>query len=265
MAKPTTHISDLTLNFGPGPVSARGRLIGVCANDEGIEGKIRYASPDGVNSVTRFYRDDVTGEEYDESELGRRIEAKRSSTPLDVEQLAEARKADLPLNILNINVHRMSDVQDLLIPAKTGAYLFEPGRMVSKNWRRDDPESENYAALIAHAIQDPNLAFIGLANIRHSQGIFQLRPWRGMITVRRVYYFEDIFDFDTTYMELDDRLKGIIDAQVPEFAVPFDAESYADTRRPRIAQVGPPSSDKKIERTDPVAAFDLEAALLGKK
>lgn len=262
--KMKAYVSNFIVHLGP--ITMNGRLLGV--KKPGAKSKqspFVMATPAGEPVVQRYIVDGKPDTLYEPSDLTRAVK-KDDGTLAVVEHsgvVADAKKSDLPKDVLNITVHPADSV-DGAIYTDANSYVFEPDA--------SDPVNLQWHALMLRLLDSDNYAFLGVCNLRNNEGLFKLTLWRNRIVVQQMVFPENVNDHGALESDLTpdvskDALKKAT-SMVTKLAVPFDAGSYVDATREKLhmladvvtATTGPKKTAKK--KTAPKGDdFDLAAAL----
>jgi non-homologous end joining protein Ku len=127
--------------------------------------------------------------------------------------LAAARESELPANVLNITPHNREKVWNSTWTADN-AYVFVP--LVANE----------YYALMVELIRSGDLSYVGMCNLRNSEGLFRLDVWRDMIVVQKLVWPEDCNEIDPVDGDCDQETVDQFRAVLSKKQIEFDADKY---------------------------------------
>lgn len=258
------YVSKFTIRLGP--ISMVGRLISL---PKPGQKKKKYpfvlSTPSGEPVQQRYISESDPSVLYTTEELHRAIKKEDGTLiPVETETIAETKKSELAKDVINLTVHDADAVNDSLFPADTNAYVFEPDF--------SDPVNIQWHALITALLAEhPEFAYVGICNLRNSEGLFRIVLWRNRLVVQRLMYPDEINDHGA----LEKNLQGAVDDAAVAKAVkmltklntPFVADEYVDTTRENLLALTAAvaeSSDGTVvtaKQESKGGGFDMMAAL----
>lgn len=211
---PRRFVSNFNLQVGP--LSVVGSLTPMVATEARQATAFPYACPEceDVTPVAQGYTctsPDQHGP-FAPGDLSRSRELPNGSwVRLSEEQYVAARGSDLPPNVLRVTVHPAEQV-DLI--AHGTAYRFAP-----------EVADPTFAALLA-LVDQSNKAFIGVANLRGHEGLFQLRVRDGNMVIEKMTWPESLNAFDRVEIEPDQAVLGAAKGMLDRITVDFEPKDY---------------------------------------
>jgi hypothetical protein len=148
-------------------------------------------------------------------------------TPIPKEALKEVAKSDLPKNIMNVTVHTVDDIDQVMFPMKDAqSYVFYPNS-------KDPDNLTNYTLLVA-VLNRSDLAFASVVNLQNHEGLFRLQMWRGRIALVRQGWPDGINEHENP-SEDEFKVAPIPDAVIEKaikgftkMVEPIDPDTYKD-------------------------------------
>jgi hypothetical protein len=209
---------------------------------------------------------DPTEKVWWESELGRaEKDADGNLFPVDPEQVAAAKKSDLPLNYVELTAHPVEDVDTSLFPADSNAYVFDPVIKNSSGKVVENPVNKALHDLINTLVRDhPELAFVGRCNLNNYEGVYRVVLHQGYMTFQKQLHPEEINQYEVMErpaVKAADRTKG--EKVLSALIAPYNDATYADTVAERLAQVSSDDFDPEaaLERLNAPVEVDLGSIL----
>lgn len=252
---PRTFANDVTLTFGP--LSARGRLVGVKDSSAGEPG-FKLCSPNGKAVEQRYVDED--GNVFERDQLGRAyIDDEGNLVQVDPEMIAEAKSSVLPLNSITLRSHPADEVNKYLYPSgKHQGYIFEPTWRNSKNKMvREDANTQVYD-LLAAIVESSPVAFLSQANLQNHEGLFRAGIYQGMIVIQRQLVPSELhqFNYDRARIQASvmKKAKALADSLVEDFN--FDTYKNEVTERLLTAQTNGFTPSGMPDREPTVIDFD---------
>lgn len=261
MAKPRAYVGSFTVRLGN--LTTQGRLLPV---RQKIRSQYSLCTPGEDPQPVRQCYIDSNEKVWFESELGR---AEKDSDgvlhPVDPEQVAAAKKSDLPLNYLSLTAHPVEDIDTSLFPADSNAYVFDPVIKNSSGKVMENPVNKGLHDLFNVLVRDhPELAFIGRCNLNNYEGVYRVLLHQGFMTLQKQLHPEEInqYEFmDRPTVKATDRAKGekILSALI----APYDDATYTDTVAARLADISSEDFDPQaaLERANAPMEIDLDSVL----
>jgi DNA end-binding protein Ku len=208
---PRRYISDFNLQVGP--ISITGSLTPLVSTESREATRFPFICPtcEPVTPVSQSY---VCPEGHTNSvgDLARSRELPDGTlVRLSEEEYAAVRVPDLPANVLRVSVHPAEQVS--LVDHGT-SYCFQPPVI--------DP---TFAALIK-LIQDSDKAFLGVANLRGHEGLFQLSVFEGNLILAKKTWPESINEFITPDVAPDMAIVGAAGGMLDRISSDFDPENF---------------------------------------
>lgn len=258
-SKPRTWVGTFRVHFGP--LTAAGRLMPIQRSDDAIKeevfgGQIKSCTPDG-KPVEQMYRD-PEGNLYRPGELGRAlVDDQGVYTLLDKEALAEAKKSDLPNNILNLTIHPAKDVESSIYPSVNKAYIFQPIIKVNRQII-EDPINDTWYNLLLEIVKNPKYKLLAMGSIHGHEGIYVLSTYNNYIAVQKYCYPDMLWDEYPIYRgTVDKASKTQAKALAEGLAEPFAPEEYMNNALVRVKDVidgeYTPTSDGKTQAKAPAS------------
>lgn len=194
------HVSDFTIKVPVHPFSlaTHGKLVGVHAS-EPKEAKSKLVSPDEKHEpVLQFYIPEsaALGESIPRDRMYTRGECEianitkdqltgvTSVTALPKEALEEAKKTDLPKNLMNVTIHSPEEADKMMFPLKDHqSFVFYPALK--------DPDDQKNHDIILELLKR-GFAMCSIVNVQNHEGLYRLTVWRDRIVLVRQAYPEAI-------------------------------------------------------------------------
>jgi non-homologous end joining protein Ku len=227
---PRAYVTNFTISLGP--IQLVGRLLPLIQSERARgANKFRQVVPDTdvpVLAKQRYIADGADEADaptlYTARDLVYALETDDGLAFVSAEDVAEARKSDLPLNVCNVTIHPAETVNDCLFPADN-SYVFEPALA-----------NEHYAALVS-AVADPRFVFLAAMNLRNHEGLFRIVVHNDALVVQKMYWPEDLNEIDLPDVETTPQLVNAVSAMVSALMVDFDPESYTSGVREKVAAI----------------------------
>ena len=258
MAVVRSYASSVTMRLGV--ATTVGRLAPIRAS-RSKKLDFKLCTPD-AKPVRQVYIDD-DGNIYEKDQLGRAREEDGILVPVSTEAVNEAKASELPLNIIDLTVHRAEDVNQYLFPSDNNAYIFEPVQKSSKGKIIIDPVNVQWHDFINVVLRDnPDIALMGKMNLQGYEGLYRLGLYQGLITVQKQLYPEDLNQFDFSTPDLDDETREMAVAASRSLIAGFDPSEYRNSISERLAaiQAGDITIVPTEQRAEPTG-IDLKEAL----
>ena len=235
--KPRAYVGSLTVHCGPATI--RGRLMPVqisqeALNKEALGGESKFCTPDG-KPVHQRYVDDA-GNLYEPSQLSKAIVDENGVyTLIDPSALTEAKKSDLPANIMNMQVHSRKETESLIFPSSHTAYILQPVIKSGKNYI-SDPTNDSWYDFLLEIVESGKYTILARANIHGHEGLYALVSYKGYLTVQRMTYPEGLWqEYGPHRSGISKTHKAKAKAVADALTVGFDLGDYVDARRERMA------------------------------
>ena len=257
------YVSKFTIRLGP--ISMIGRLISLPKPGQ-KQKKYPFvlSTPDGKPVQQRYINESNPSVLYTTDELHRAIKKEDGTlVPVETEKITEVKKSELAKDVINLTVHDADAVNDSLFPSDANAYVFEPdfSDPVNIQW---------HSLMVALLAEHPEFAYVGICNLRNSEGLFRIVLWRDRLVVQRLMYPDEINDHGA----LEKDLQGAVDDAAVAKAVkmltklntPFVADEYVDTTRENLlaltaAVAGSSDGIVAAKKESKGGGFDMLAAL----
>lgn len=262
--KMKAYVSKFTIRLGP--ISMVGRLISL---PKPGQKKKKYpfvlSTPNGEPVQQRYISESDPSVLYTTDELHRAIKKDDGTlVPVETETITEVKKSELAKDVINLTVHDADAVNDSLFPADTNAYVFEPDF--------SDPVNIQWHSLITALLAEhPEFAYVGICNLRNSEGLFRIVLWRDRLVVQRLMYPDEINDHGALEKDLqghvDDAAVAKAVKMLTKLNTPFVADEYVDTTRENLLALTAAvaeSSDGAVataKKESKGGGFDMLAAL----
>lgn len=230
--KVKSYVADFTLLLGP--IMASGKLMTIKSGDAdeykefvSICPEESHKEPVLVQGGQRYVCQETILLDRDkwhvhtQSELSKAKQVGDDLIAMSPEEIAEAKKSTLDPNVLRLTVHPKEEVWNSTW-LQGNAYVFVP------------KVANEFYALMVRLIQDSGKAFVGLCNLRNSEGLFRLDVWRDLIVVQKLLEPDGINPTEpvTADCEQED-LEGFL-AVLDKKVKPFDPTSYTTSTRERL-------------------------------
>lgn len=222
-------VSALTITLGP--IQMIGSLYPLVKTEKATGPKFRKVIPDTETPVLarQVYvaENEIDADNprlYTQDALGLALETADGLAFVDRDDVADARRSELPLNLVNVTVHRA----DALTwnPQPTGTlYAFVP-----------NTASEHYAALV-DALSDGDYTFLSVANVRNVEGLFRLIVLDRVIVMQKVHWPEDLNDVDVPDIESSPELSEAVSSMIRAMASAPSDEMFVSGVRRRVAEI----------------------------
>jgi len=241
-----------------GSLTTTGKLTSLRATKP-AEAVLAYCTAE-AKPVHQVYMDD-DGKIYHKEDLGRARVVDGVLEPVPLESVVEAKASSLPLNTLNLTVHKVVDIQEHIFPSANSAYVFQP---VIKHGKKiiDDPVNVQYHdAIKAILTENPDIALVGVCNLQNYEGLFRLSLYKSFIIVQKQLYPENLnqFDFETPGLESKPRQAAVKLSH--KLVESFEPSQYKDTITSRLVSLegGSVGTLPEVQKVD--TEFDILAAL----
>lgn len=253
----TAYVSDLTIRLGP--ATTTGSLLPIRNKED--KQKFYSLSPNTRGRVKRVFVDDE-GTIFEEGELLKAtLDENKEYHIVDREKLKETRKATLPKNLMVVTVHDLAEVEDVLFPSDSNAYLFYPNP--------NDPANAGWADFIIAGINSGKKAFLAKVNLRGYEGLFRLSLYRGRLCLQKQLYLWELNDHEAQALDMPKTMRAKVVKAIDSMTEPFDPESYDDQREVALrsladeAQSGNEEAPAPVKKSTKAAAksFNLAEAL----
>lgn len=261
MPKLHSYVTDLELSFGA--AKTKGRLVGVKRAD--AKTKFTYCTPDG-NPVHQVYKDDL-GNEYTVGDLHKGVMEDDVLKYIGKEIVDEAKKSELPYNVVSMTPHTQESVERYLFPSNNQAYVFEVGFKDKTKWiGRDDPKMDP-ALVAAHdfivaMLNNSGAVFLSLANIKNFEGMYRISLYQGHIVLHKQCFPDELNQFEESLTQIPPAAlkKGL--QLVTQRLTDFDPNNYKSPVAENLAKLAqgeyaPAEAPAKEDKAD----FDLMSML----
>jgi non-homologous end joining protein Ku len=246
MAKIKAHVTSFVIRYGA--AATTGRLLYL--KRPSSEPKFKYCTPSG-GAVKQQYVDEA-GTAWAIPELHRAIETDDGLKYIGKEVVSETKKSSLPLNVLNLTVHRKEDIDRL--PSDGSPYIFVPDDK--------DPINVQWHDFIAVAVRESGAAFVGMCNLRNSEGLIRLTMNQGHLTVQKILYPDELNEFEEIHPELDGPTRAKALAIIAKNVEDFDPSMYRNQTAERLAALAESEFEPGQVQDKPApVTIDLLAAL----
>ncbi len=217
------YVSDFLVSVGP--LMSKGELVKINKTDD----TAKYVSvcPD-CTDPTKPRQTYICGTCNSDHPIGELAKAKVQNGVLafvDKDAVADAKKSDLPKNVLKATVHPADEAWHETFNGGGNAYVFVP--MVA---------DEFYATLV-RLVDDNSKAFLGICNLRNNEGLFQLRVWRDQLVVQKMAWPDEIDALEPAPLNTEPEVVALAREFMEKITVPFDASSYRSTIKERLAAI----------------------------
>lgn len=255
------YVSEFIITLGP--IMTTGKLYNVKAAGTDSFNKFKNLCPDCKTPTAvkqRLVCEDTLGLPQDQwhahegSEMlkGKELE---DGTLIQVspDELAAARASELPDNVLTITPHNREKVWNATWTADN-AYVFVP-KVVNE-----------YYALMVELIRSGDLAYVGMCNLRNSEGLFRLDVWREMIVVQKLVWPEDCNEIDPVGGDCDQETVDQFRAVLTKKQIDFDTDKYRSSVKEQVvamteAIAGGAIAPKPAKSEKPKPGANLASAL----
>lgn len=247
-----SYVSQLTIELDD--ITTVGRLWPIRQS----ESKFKLCTKD-YDPVHQIYQDDEDNT-YRRGQLiyGRPVKGQYKLDPVgDIEEIKDARTSTLEKNLLVLSAHDANRVNEYLYPADTQGYVFQPVRLNSSGHVVPDKLNEIRHNIINVLLRDTNVVLLGKCNMQNHEGLFRLGLYRGMITVQKQLYPEDLNDFDFETPISNPKLAEKAQELAKELVRDFEPEAYENEIKRRIEMIA--TGNYQIKPADPV--LDLIKAM----
>jgi non-homologous end joining protein Ku len=259
------YVGDFTFRLGA--IVTRGKLMSIRNSESDKATKLHYISPDGL-PVAQVYRC-ANGNVYLREDLGKaKLDEDGNLIPVDADAVADAKTSALPLNSIDLNVHKTSEIDNFLFPDKSQAYIFVPWIKNSSGKKVDDPVNDKWAEILNSVVRNPNVALVGRCNLNNHEGMFRLSTYKGHIVLQKQLYPEEVNHFDELDIALTSTEQAKVDRLVDALVKPFNAEDYPNEITQRVIQATSADFDpstlaeakEKDNEVDVLSALDAALA-----
>lgn len=256
---PRSYVSEFQVRVGP--INALGKLVkltkSASTSNADVEKFVSVTPTDPPQPVKQRYVVDPDNptELWTSGELHKARELEDGTlVRVSDDDVKEARKSKLPLNVFQATVHPIEDVEQGTYPGDN-AYAFVPRQ-----------EDEYFAALVA-LVRDSGKAFIAQTNVRNFESLYRLVVWNDMIVLQKLLYPEDLNEFAPTTVEAPEAITQAAEGMLERIVQEFDPADYRSASRERLAALveaiengdAPPAADTDTSST--ASADDLLAAI----
>lgn len=187
--------------------------------------------------VRQVYIDD-DGNIFEKDQLGRAIEQDGVLVPVPLDKVNDAKVSELPLNIMELTVHRRDEIDRFLFPSDNNAYIFEPVRKTPKGKVINDPVNTQWYEFINVVLRDnPGVALLGKMNLQGFEGLFRLGLYQGLITVQKQLYPEELNQFEFATPELDEETRRLAVAASETLLAEFEPGDYQNNIQARLEAI----------------------------
>lgn len=229
------HVSDLTLRLNlpsHGAIETHGRLLPLQTGTSAGrgDGDYKLCTEDRV-PVKRKYVHGETEQILSDDELHRYIQGNKKNdepevlkmlTTAEYEAVKEAKKSQLPKDIVEITIHSAESENELWPTSDRKSYVLAPPT--------DDPVHIEAYDILAEIVGNSCFTVLSQANIRNSEGFYALRIWRGYIVLQPMIYTDALNPHEPIKRNLDDAIaKNAFDVG-RALMQGFDPSVYADNR-----------------------------------
>lgn len=237
------YVGDFTFRLGA--IVTRGKLMSIRNSESDKATKLHYITPDGL-PVSQVYRC-ANGGVYLREELGKaKMDEDGNLIPVNADAVVDAKKSALPINSIDLNVHKSSEVDDFLFPDKSQAYVFVPWIKNSSGKKVDDPANDKWAEILNSVVRNPNVALVGRCNLNNHEGMFRLSSYKGHIVLQKQLYPEEVNHFDQLDVALTSAEQAKVERLVDALVKPFNVEDYPNEITQRVIQATASDFDPSI-------------------
>jgi hypothetical protein len=244
-----SYVSAFTIRLGA--AATIGKLMSLRMTSKDKETSFKLCTETGED-VEQWYLDSA-GEKYKLEDLSRKT--KDEGRVVDTNALKEARKSTNPQNVGNFTPHPRSTVEDYIFESAHQVYVFIPNEK--------DPANVQWADFITAIIKEsPEISFLTVANVRGTDGLYELGVHKGNLILVRQCWPEEMYTYeDHTPMCAPEVVKKGL-ALVRSMMVDFDPSNYQSALPARLAEVASADYDPSVKKTQTqVTEIDLLAAL----
>jgi len=213
-------------------------FVSVCPEcDHPVKAKQQYVCPEN----------DAHGP-YSIANLSKAKETDAGLIAVSADAVAAAKKSDLPLNFLDLTVHPAAQVASSTFPSEL-AYVFYPKITVPQY------------GLLLDATAEPDLAFVGLCNLRNNEKLVKLTRWGDNLVVQTLFYPEDLNDrLDVAHDYSGDLLETYLKV-ITKNTTDFDPTVYRNNVKAKVAAAVAEAGGPVAAPVAPKPVADPEAAL----
>lgn len=254
---PRAYISDFTIHFNQATV--KGVLYPVRRPEEN---RFSYCTPTG-GEVSRVFQDSE-GHIWEQGDL-KKFDKLRAADEgvmeiIEPSSLYEARKSELPPNILNVTAHPRADVDQYVFPGTTQAYVLKP---IIKKGKKEftDPVNTQWYDFINTVVSDSDAALIGVCNLRGHEGLFRLGIYQGYLTIHKQQYPAELNQYDSYVPQLQKPIHDKALEVSRRVTQGFNAEDYVNEVAQRLAEITAEKQDQETPEEPRVQEMDMMAAL----
>jgi non-homologous end joining protein Ku len=252
---PRKYVGDFQITVGP--ISLLGSLIGVRKTGSDDDNKFVSVCPDCPAPVKpkQGYTCENGHGPYGIADL---LKAKmlddndKTLVFVSPDDVKDARRSDLPVNVMQCTVHSAADIEAATFPSDT-AYVFTPRN-------RDD-----YYNLLVDLAANSDKAFVAQCNVRNHEGFYRLVEWRGSLCIQRLYWPYEVNEFDRYVVGADKAVYNAGYAMIERIETDFDPDTYVATTAAKLAALSPtgarPAAPATAPRPTVNSKDDLLAAL----
>lgn len=224
------YVSEFRIAVGP--VTTTGALVKIDKTDK--TGSYVSVCPDCTTEPTKPRQAYICDACESQHTIGELLKAKEIDGELKFvskEQITEAKTSDLPKNVLKVTVHPSDEVWEQTYGVGGNAYVFVPAAA-----------DEYYATLVA-LVADPGRTYLGVCNLRNSEGLFRLQVWRDQLVVQKIAWPDEIDALEAPELTVDEEIVKFAKEFVDRITVPFDASSYKSTVKDKLATINAALAD----------------------
>lgn len=227
MAAPKTaykkYVSDMTI--GVGPIVTKGALVKIEKTDKSNQVSV---CPDCTTEPIKPRQTYVcdSGHDHPMGELAKAITVNGELKFVDKEQIVEAKKSTLPINVLKTTVHNADDVWTQTYAGGGNSYVFIPD------------SADEYHSTLVELVRDTTKAFVGMCNLRNHEGFFQLRVWRDQLVVQKIAWPDEIDAIaPEAPLVIDNDVLDMAKQFVDAIQTNFDTANYKSNIKDAVAAV----------------------------
>lgn len=252
MGKVKAYVGTFTMRFGPMQVS--GSLMPSKAPDDGP--KLKVCSPEG-NPVRQVYIDDTNDAQYTQGQLHKAtVNEDGTLKYLGKENVIEAKKSDLPQNVMNLTAVSTNNLDNHLVSGYTQPYIFLPDE--------HDPANVQWYDLLYTMVKESGSVFVGMCNLRGVEGFYKVTIIQNHLAVERQLLPDEVNQFHTREPEVTDSVRAKALGIVSKKTEVFDPEKFRSETKSKLAALANEDHEPGEQTEAKVAGkIDLMEALEG--
>lgn len=210
---------------------------------------------DDPTKVEQFYTCETDHGPYKSGELSKAKEVNGELVRLSADEVADAKGTDLPAKDLRLSIHPRDAVEAQTFAQGT-AYIADP-----------NGPADIYPVLRLLA-QEPDLALVGLMNLRGSEKLFRVSAWRDRLVLTELLRPEEINDFEPLSLKEPDTKAVQLASQLVELnKEDFDPDAVKNVFAERLQTIALAKAENPDAPIPPVSGkvstknVDLTSAL----